>query len=170
MSNMTTTFPQTYQIQFSFQFDVTQRLLALARMLPENVYYAQNGYSHDSIHNTFCHAVGAAKFWREVMTDMLSSDFDSSDPMNIADIAGLVSLLASERKAWHGLLATCDDVTLLGTFKSDSPIGPRVIPVWRTLQHVILHTMQHHTELAHMLTAAGHSPGDLDFFWDEAAT
>ena len=170
MTSKTVTFPETYQIQFGFQFDVTQRLLELARVLPDNVYRASQGYSHDSIHNTFCHTVGAAKFWHEVITDTLPSDFDPSKPLGIAAIDELVAMLESERKCWGELLATFDEVALLGTFRSDSPIGPRVIPVWRTLQHVVLHTMQHQTELARMLTEAGLSPGDLDFFWDEAAT
>ena len=64
MSTMTTTFPQTYQIHFSFQFEVTQRLLALARALPEDVYRAKIGYSHNSIHNTFFHLLGADYLWR----------------------------------------------------------------------------------------------------------
>jgi uncharacterized damage-inducible protein DinB len=39
------------------------------------------------------------------------------------------------------------------------------IPRWRILQHVALHGMQHHAELAQLLTAAGQSPGDIDFIF-----
>jgi uncharacterized damage-inducible protein DinB len=39
------------------------------------------------------------------------------------------------------------------------------IPRWRIIQHVILHGMQHHTELAQLLTAKGQSPGDIDFIF-----
>ena len=165
--NMTTTFPQTYQIQFSFQFEVTQRLLELARALPDDVYHAKNGYSHASIHNTFFHLLSADYLWRNAITHrpILFPDLEAN-----TSIDAIAALLEIERKGWLELLATFDEVTLLGTFKSDSPIGPRVIPVWRTLQHVVLHTMQHQTELSRMLTEAGLSPGDIDFFWDEAAT
>ncbi|MCP4357328.1 MAG: hypothetical protein GY796_04835 [Chloroflexi bacterium] len=34
---------------------------------------------------------------------------------------------------------------------------------WRGLQHLILHGMQHHSELARLLTLNGRSLGDLDF-------
>jgi uncharacterized damage-inducible protein DinB len=38
---------------------------------------------------------------------------------------------------------------------------------WRILQHLVLHGMQHHTEIAHGLTVKGHSPGDIDFIFFE---
>ena len=39
------------------------------------------------------------------------------------------------------------------------------MPLWRVLQHLILHGMQHHAELAQLLTAKGQSPGNLDFIF-----
>ncbi|CAN5534693.1 hypothetical protein BH10CHL1_BH10CHL1_35790 [soil metagenome] len=167
MINKAANFPQTYQIQFSFHFDQIQRMLELAHTLPEDVYYAKNDYGHDSIHNTFAHLLGATKFWRNVIADTLAPDFASEQ---ITDIEALTAMLERERIGWPELLATFDEVTLLGTITRKSPIGTRVIPIWRTVQHVILHGVQHQTELARLLTEAGASPGDLDFFWDEAAT
>lgn len=160
MTNTASSFPQTYQIQFSFHFDVTQRLLELARALPEDVYRAKNGYSHESMHNTFVHLLGADNFWRHVIADMPIPDLE---PEDIAGIDALASMLEVERKGWHELLATFDSATLLGPFDLQSPYGARVFPMWRPLQHLILHGMQHHTELARMLTEAGRLPGDIDF-------
>jgi uncharacterized damage-inducible protein DinB len=34
---------------------------------------------------------------------------------------------------------------------------------WRTLFQMLLHGMQHRSELAQLLTEHGHSPGDIDF-------
>ncbi|MCA9871854.1 MAG: hypothetical protein KC487_15925 [Anaerolineae bacterium] len=42
---------------------------------------------------------------------------------------------------------------------------PWTMPLWRVLQHLILHGMQHHTELAQLLTAEGQSPGDIDLLF-----
>jgi uncharacterized damage-inducible protein DinB len=40
-------------------------------------------------------------------------------------------------------------------------------PRWRVLQHLVLHGMQHHSELAQLLTAKGQSPGNIDFIFYE---
>jgi len=34
-------------------------------------------------------------------------------------------------------------------------------PLWQAMLHVTYHSMQHRSEVAAMLTAAGHSPGEL---------
>lgn len=166
MSSKTTAFPQTYQIQFGFHFDVTQRLLELARALPEDVYRAKIGYSHGSIHSTFVHLLGAGLFWRNMITDMPILELG---PEDIAGIDALTAMLEIERKGWPELLATFDASTLVATFERETPWGPGVFTIWKTLQHVILHGMQHHAELARMLTEAGHSPGDMDFISYQAA-
>lgn len=116
-------------------------LFELAHALPKDVYRAKNGYNHNRVHHTFVHLLGSDHFWHNALASVSMPDFY---PEDVADIDALISMLEIERKGWHELLDTC-------------------VPVWHTLQHVILHNVQYHTELARMLTDAGHSPGDLVF-------
>jgi uncharacterized damage-inducible protein DinB len=162
MSPVATAFPQTYQVQFSFHFDETQRLLTLARALPDDIYRATNGYSHDSIHNTFAHLLGASQLWRNVITNREPSFSEAKDT---AGIDALVALFETERNSWRELVTTFDAETLFGTIERQSPFGTIVLTIWQTLQHVILHGMGHHTELARMLTECGQSPNDIDFLF-----
>lgn len=162
MSTVATTFPQTYQIQFGFHFDETQRLLTLARSLPDDIYSATNGYSHDGIHNTFVHLLGASQLWRNVLANREPSFSEVKDK---ADIDALVALFEVERTSWRELIAMFDAETLFETIERQSPFGTIVLTIWQTLQHVILHGMGHHTELARMLTESGQSPDDIDFLF-----
>jgi uncharacterized damage-inducible protein DinB len=166
MTTMTTTFPQTYHVQFSFHFAETQRLLALARALPEDVYRAKIDYSYESIHNTFAHLLSASRLWRNVIADTEVSLLASGD---IAGIDAFAALFEIEREGWHELIATFDAATLLGSIERQTPFGTMALPIWQTLQHVILHGMGHHTELARMLFEAGQLPGDIDFLWYQAS-
>lgn len=166
MTNTITTFPQTYHVQFSFHFDETQRLLKLARALPEDVYHAKIDYSYESIHNTFSHLLSASQLWRNVIADTEPSLLGAED---IAGIDALTSLFEIEHEGWRELIATFDAATLLGTIKRQTPFGTMVLTMWQILQHVILHGMGHHTDLARMLFEAGQSPGDIDFLLYQAS-
>jgi uncharacterized damage-inducible protein DinB len=166
MSTVATTFTQTYQIQFNFHFDETQRLLRLARALPDDVYRAANGYSRDGIHNTFAHLLGASQLWRNVIANR---EPVFSDAEERADIDALARLFEIERTGWLELVATFDADALFGTVERQSPFGTVVLTIWQTLQHMILHGMAHHTELARMLTEAGQSPDDIDFLFYETS-
>ncbi len=166
MSITATTFPETYHIQFSFHFDETQRLLTLARALPDDMYRATNSYSREGIHNTFVHLLGASQLWRNVIANREPSFSAAEDK---ADIDALVALFEIERTGWRDLIATFDAATLLETIERQSPQGTIVLTIWQTLQHVILHGLGHHTELARMLTEAGQTPNDIDFLFYQAS-
>jgi uncharacterized damage-inducible protein DinB len=84
---------------------------------------------------------------------------------DMADIDALVALFEIERNGWRELVATFDAATLFETIERQSPFGTIVLTIWQTMQHVILHGMGHHTELARMLTEAGQSPNDIDFLF-----
>ena len=159
MTQPPTTFPQTYHVQFSFHFDETQRLLEVARGLPDERYRASNGYSRDGLHTTFVHLLSASRLWRNVIANTPVPPLGE----DIADSDALVSLFEAERTGWLDLLATLDEAALLTTIERQSPWGVLVLPVWQTLQHVILHGVLHQAELARMLTDAGRAPGDIDF-------
>src|SRR5579859_4639425 len=125
LTPMTTTTPilQTYHIQFNFHFDETQRLLDLARALPEEVYRAEGGYSRDGMHNTFVHMLHASQLWRNVIADTLVPDFAKP----IADIDALAALFEIERSGWHTLLARFDTETVFGAIERRSPKGTLVL-------------------------------------------
>lgn len=162
MPDSASTFAQTYLLQFGFYFDETQRLLELARALPDQLYRAQSDYSYASIHNTFAHLLSATQLWRRVLAGAESARLEADG------IDALVAHFEVERAAWRELIASLDNAALLEAVARPTPFGIIELKTWQTLQHVILHGMGHLTELARMLFEAGQAPGDIDFLLYEA--
>jgi uncharacterized damage-inducible protein DinB len=155
---------QHYQILFAYNWYTAQRLLDKAALLDEAAYYANPGYGHGSIHEIFFHLLAVSHGWRIA--------FESGRQPARLQADGFTSLpavragLAQEHERWQTLLAGVSEeeidgpITLL-TFRGEA--APLIY--WRVLQHVNFHSMQHHSEIAQLLTHHGHSPGDIDFLF-----
>jgi uncharacterized damage-inducible protein DinB len=71
-----------------------------------------------------------------------------------------------EQAAWEGLLGKLSEEEIRGNISLTTRTGHTAIMArWRVLQHVVLHGMQHHAEIAQLLTDGGQSPGDIDFIF-----
>ncbi len=160
------TFSQTqFQTLFAYHWHTNQRLLACAAKLGEAVYHENPGYGHGSIHDLFFHILRTDRGWRMALetgqqqaTSLQGEDFPT--------LASLEAGCEDEQAAWQTLLnhlsgQEVEDTANLTTLRGQM-IG---LPRWRVFQHLILHGMQHHTEIAHLLTAKGQSPGDIDFIF-----
>jgi uncharacterized damage-inducible protein DinB len=147
--------------QFDFHFAETRRLLELARRLPQAQFSARHQYSSGGLQATFAHILGSDRFWRGVLTG-------SGDPaeaeVDEASLEGLIAWNEAERACWNAFMAALDDGQLVASYERDLPFGSFSFTLGQALQHVILHGHQHHTEIAQLLTEAGHSPGDVDYF------
>jgi uncharacterized damage-inducible protein DinB len=76
-------------------------------------------------------------------------------------VAALAAAWEAERAALDAWLSSVDDVWLATADEG--------IPMWQMLAHVENHGTHHRSEATALLTAAGHSPDDLDLiFFAEA--
>jgi uncharacterized damage-inducible protein DinB len=73
---------------------------------------------------------------------------------------------AQERDAWGSLLESLSDEDISGEMIVTRYNGVQApLERWRMLHQVLMHGMQHHAELAQLLTARGRSPGNIDFIF-----
>ena len=161
MEAETTGFVTALKLQYDFHFDETRRLLEIARRIPDERLLAQNQSDLDRMQSLFAHILGADRFWRHVVIGEILSDQEPSDE---ASIEGLIALSEAERVRWNKAFELLDDKGLLERVERNLPFGAFSFTVGQAMQHVILHSHQHLGEIAHLLTEAGHSPGDVDFF------
>jgi uncharacterized damage-inducible protein DinB len=153
-----------FQTLFAYHFHTTSRLLDCAARLSENAYRAHPGYGHGALHDLFFHLLRADRGWRTALeTGRQSAGIQSEE---FPDLAALRAGLAAEQAAWQALVDGLTDEQSAGDVELINWRGDRLtMPRWRILQHLVLHGMQHHAELAERLTAAGQPPGDIDFIF-----
>jgi uncharacterized damage-inducible protein DinB len=149
---------------FAYHWHTTQRLLDCAARLNEADYKANPGYGRGSIHDLFFHLLRTNQGWRVALES--GRQLSPVRPEDFTDLQSLVAAFEDEQKAWQAYLEGLapeeieGDATLIN-WRGDS----YTIPRWRVLQHLVLHGMQHHSELAHLLTLQGQSQGDIAFIF-----
>jgi len=155
---------EQYQTLYAYGSHTVQTLLDKAALLDDGAYHVHPGYGHGSLHDLFYHLFVTLRGWRIA----LETGTQPARPKP-SDFAGLQAVsvgLAEEGDGWQRLLAGLSDEQIAGPIVLMRASGERSDFIyWRVLQHLVLHSMQHHTEIAKLLTDKGQSPGDIDFLF-----
>ena len=153
-----------FQTLYDYHWHTTQRLITSAAKLSEADYREVPQHGRGSIHDLLLHILRADNGWR-LGLETGKQQFPVSDD-NFPNLESLQIAFEAEQAAWQSLLdglseeQIASNITLTPTRGDD-----RTFSYWRILQHVVFHGMQHHSEIAHILTAKGQSPGDIDFLF-----
>ena len=153
-----------YETLFAYHWHTTRHLMDCAGRLEDAAYHENPGYGHGSIHDLLFHLLRSDRSWRIALkSGQQQAGIQPGDFMSYQDLA---AGFADEQAAWTTYLATLKDAEIDGDITLINWRGdPWTFPLWRVLQHLILHGMQHHTEIAQLLTARGQSPGDIDLLF-----
>ena len=155
-----------HQIQtlFAYHWHTTQRLMDCAARLSETDLADNPGYGHGSIHDLLFHLLRTDQGWRKGLVS--GKQLASIRREEYPDLATLQVGFEQEQAEWQALLDGWSEAEILGDVTLTNWRGDAVtLPRWGILQHLVLHGMQHHAELAQLLTARGQSPGNLDFIF-----
>lgn len=153
-----------YPTLFAFHWHNNERLMDLAAELDESTYYQDPEYGRGSVHRIFFHILGTDRGWR--LGVETGRQHDPLSPEEFPDLDALREGFEREKLAWEALLDRLDSDRIEAPMKLTARNGAvRTLRRWQILQHVVLHGMQHHAELAQILTHYGQSPGDLDFIF-----
>ncbi len=116
------------------------------------------------MHEIFFHLLKTSNNWRQgIETGKRSYSLNAGDFPTLASIqAGLLK----EQAAWQAILDSLRAEDVEGDVTITRRSGEvEYVPRWRIPHHLVLHGMQHHAELALMLTQKGKPPGDNDFIF-----
>jgi uncharacterized damage-inducible protein DinB len=148
-------------IRYLFDYDrwATSKVLTAAEGIGEVVWSAKRVIDKRGLGGILVHTLGAHQRWRNGLAGTGITPRPEREPL--PSLAVLRDAWATEWAAIDGWLATLDDAWLAS--EEDG------VSHWQMLAHVVNHGTQHRSEAAALLTAEGHSPGDLDMiFFAEA--
>jgi uncharacterized damage-inducible protein DinB len=154
---------QTADIRFLLDYDrwSTRRILDAAIGVDDATWSASDAIDERGLGGILIHQLGAHQRWRHALQR------DGLDPAPEREpLPSLQELRERWEAEWAAVDAwfpTVDDAFLAYVHEG--------VAVWQMLAHVVNHGTQHRSEAAALLTAAGHSPGEIDiiFFAEERA-
>ena len=154
---------QADETRFLFAYDrwATRRVLAVLDGLDPAVWTRPNAVGERGLGGILVHQLGAAQRWRNAFQQTGESPEPEDDAL--PSISELREAWETEWSAVDAWLATVTDGFVAHVHDGAA--------VWKMLVHVINHGTQHRAEAGALLTAADHSPGELDLmnFVDEQA-
>lgn len=157
---------EQYQILFAYGLATARRLLACAEQLDEVDYHQHLGYGHGSIHDIFYHVTVTLRGWRIALET--GTQPARPRPQDFPNLTAVREALEQEGESWQRLIGGLRDEQIAGPIVLTTARGERTnLVYWRILQHLVLHSMQHYTEIAKLLTDKGQEPGDIDFLFYE---
>ena len=149
---------------YDYHWHTNQIMIDSATGLDESQLTEHPGYGHGSILDLLVHILRAENSWRLALeTGQQTTSINKDD---LPDLESIREGFSGEQQAWKILLAELEDTQIAGDIELTSWHGDVYnFSYWQILQHVVMHGMQHHSELAQLLTQKGRSPGDIDFIF-----
>jgi uncharacterized damage-inducible protein DinB len=143
-------------IRFLFAFDrwATRKILTAAEGIDDESWSKSNVIGERGLGGILIHALGAHQRWRNAWQRTGQRPRPEAEPL--PSVAELSALWEREWQAMDGYLRTLNNGNVLELLDG--------VPAWQMHVHLLNHGTQHRSEAAVLLTAADHSPGDIELF------
>ena len=144
--------PDEVRSLFGYDRWATEKVLSALDGIDDDLWGATGVVGERGLGSILVHQLGAAQRWRHAIQDTGEGPVPEREPL--LSVAELRSRWQAEWPAVDSWIAGMTQETLDYVHEG--------VAVWQMLAHVMNHGTQHRSEAAALLTAAGHSPGELD--------
>lgn len=152
------------QTLYEYNRWATDRVMTTAVKLTPPQLLAPGTAGQGSIRDTLVHLLSAQRGWL--------SWWDGTAPTggrpglkaeDFTDVSSIRDEWGKIEDQTRTFVSKLEDSTLGLVYSRTRPDGTsQTFPLWQMMLHVANHGTQHRSEVAAMLTGAGHSPGNLD--------
>lgn len=151
---------QDIRMLIDYNYWANERILRAASNVSPDIY-ANAALSYCKLHETLVHTMSAEWNWRSRWQGV--SQTAMLDPGDFPGLDAIRQRWQAEKQQMYTFLDTLSDDDLNQPVAYSMLSGkPSTNTLWHMMQHLVLHGMQHRSELAMLLTELGHSPGDID--------
>lgn len=158
---------QALQTAYEFNRKATERVLDTAEGLTKEQWLAAQTAGRGSIRDTLVHLAGGMRVWLTTWGGALPPEEAARKTVDPEDFPDVAAVRAYFRLIDGAVQAYVKDLKLemldevhTRTFSTGTV---QRLPLWQMMLSVTYHSMQHRSEVAAMLTAFDHSPGELGF-------
>lgn len=152
---------------YSYSAEATERVIVAAEALSAEQFTREVLAGQPSVRDTLVHLCSAQRvhldWWSGAMSgeESWARRFPAEGYASLDAVKAFWSVLLADTDSYLDTLV--DEESLAWRPERVLPDGRvRSVPLWESMLHVANHGTQHRSEVAAMLTALGHSPGDLD--------
>ncbi|MEX1071354.1 MAG: DinB family protein [Anaerolineales bacterium] len=150
---------------FDYNYWANFLLMDKAAELDNEHFLAATRFPHGGLRDTFAHLLFAEWIWRERCEGKSPLQGEKMpEAEDFADLARLRDFWIQEEGRMQAYLSKLtDEQAIADLHYTGTKKEPFMLPLEDVLSHVVIHGMQHRSEIAQMLTELGHSPGDIDY-------
>ena len=152
--------------QFAYNDWANGRILDQAELVSEEQWTAKVDPEGRSLHEILVHMIAVERIWRLLSAHGLIQEGEIPGREQLSTVAALRDFGQAEAEFMEILLSDWSEESFTEKVlvrRWDGKTTPMVR--WHMLQHLLLHSMQHRSEAALLLTEYGRSPGDIDFLF-----
>jgi uncharacterized damage-inducible protein DinB len=150
---------------FGYNYWANHLLLDKAAEISNEQFLAETRFPHGGLRDTFAHLIYAEWVWRERCEGRSPLVGDKMpEAGDFPDLATMGAFWIQEEQRMNAYLANLtDERAVMDLHHTSTKNEPFSLPIEDILSHIVIHGMQHRSEIAQMLTELGHSPGDIDY-------
>ncbi len=152
--------------QFEYNDWANQRILKKAAHLDQEQLNRPSQIGERSLRQILFHLLSVERVWRLLAETEQVQPGQLPSPGDMENVQLMQGLQMQEHEAIIAFLAVLGETDFDLELTITRWDGIRIVMTrWHMLSHLLLHSMQHRTEAAVLLTNFGHSPGDIDFLY-----
>ena len=155
---------QTITKLYRYNYWANHLILEKAAQVTETQFTEPTAFSAGSLRRTLVHTLSAEWIWRS-RCQLGVSRSAMLQEADFPTLAAITTRWQEEEQAMLSYVETVTDADLSQTITYTNTAGTVSYEtlLGDILHHLVLHGMQHRSEMAAMLTSFGQSPGDIDF-------